>query len=82
MKLYRFRVEIFCADDDDWDEAGSVLLPDFAPVGHVEHALASLGIYAPRGEDFLFWCETSNTPSAIIYDGADNPIVRWRSDQP
>jgi hypothetical protein len=75
--IHVLSVESYSAVDDDWDDLGSVLLPDFAPGWQVEHALAVLGLYVPRGADYIDWCEDlGNTPRAIVYDGNDRPMVR------
>lgn len=55
MKLYKFVVEAYDAENDDWDTVGKVLLPFNASYQHTEHALQAVGVYAPRGADTLDW---------------------------
>lgn len=76
--IHVLSVESYSAHDDDWDDLGSVLLPELAPDWQVEHALAVLGLYVPRGADYVYWCSgIGNSPcGAIIYDGNDRPMVR------
>lgn len=75
-KLHRFEVESYVASDDDWEEHGSVLLPDHAGYGAVEHALAAVGVFAPRGADMLEWDCGTSYPYAQIMDQAGNLLVR------
>lgn len=74
--LYPLMVEIYNFDAHDWEELGRVLLPAKAPSREVEHALASVGVYAPRGGDLLDWGVESGTPRAIIRDQRGLPLAR------
>ena len=74
MNLHRFRVLAF--DGQGWEPRGSVLLPDFAHERDVEHALAAVGVYAPRGQDYVSWRVSADDSAAIVFDGADHPMVR------
>ncbi|HYV99641.1 MAG TPA: hypothetical protein VE967_19435 [Gemmatimonadaceae bacterium] len=62
---------------EDWEEidyGGTVLM--FWEASHVEleHALAVLRIYAPRGLDSVEWHAPSRT--AVISDASGAPMVR------
>ena len=74
--LIRFAVEVYDPEVDDWESKGSVLLPDQAPEHEVEHALAALGLYAPRGADVLEWDQATDFPYAMITDASGTPMVR------
>jgi hypothetical protein len=77
MKIHRMSVEAL-SHDGDYEEMGSVLLPDYAAPSEVEHALVAVGVYAPRGADSLEWHDTASYPSAWIRDGGGEIIVRIR----
>jgi hypothetical protein len=79
MKLYRFTVEHYDSDSDDWTEAGSVLLPFNAGRTHTEHALAAVGIYAPRGADELHWNHTARPDQYGEIYASGQLIVRLTS---
>ena len=66
-----FVVESYDDQSDDWEVIGRVILPFEASRHAVEHALASLGIYAPRGNDTLDWGDFG-----VIYNYADEAMVR------
>ncbi len=61
-----------------WEPWGSVLLPPRANRWDVEAALASLGLYAPRGADGLWWRGRGQDVWALIGDGAHGncPMIR------
>ena len=48
-----FTVETYDSETDDWAPVGCVILSHAASEHHVEHALAPLGLYVPRGLDSL-----------------------------
>lgn len=75
-KLYRFSVEVFDNECADWEDRGSVLLPDRAAYSQIEHALACVGVYAPRGMDSVEWDCGTGYPYAQILDAGMNCIVR------
>ena len=58
-------------DYGDWVIKGSILLRHDAPKHEVEHALAPLGIYMPRGSDTLEWGDFG-----VIYEYGEMPAVR------
>ena|SRR5258706_6786794 len=81
-RLKRFRV--YQLDDPDEPHAlvGSVLLAEGARPREVEHALAAVGIYAPRGLDELLWSRDVDPgddmrlgPRAVIVEAGRGPIV-------
>lgn len=71
MYLEIFMVESFNEELDNWEEMGRVLLPFGANKQQVEHAVAVLGVYAPRGNDDLEWGDF-----AVIYDSIGKAMVR------
>lgn len=77
-KLIKFQVESYDVESDDYEEMGVVLLPDHAQHSHVEHALAAVGVYAPRGADELHWDCGTSYPYAQILDASGACIVRLR----
>lgn len=79
--LLRFYVEAYDEETDDWNLVGSVLLPDCAPDREVEHALAAVGLYVPRGADELDW-GSSSVPSAMIVDNRGAPLARLTASNP
>jgi len=77
MSLYKFTVEYYDAECDDWSDAGAVLLPFNASHSHTEHALAAVGVFAPRGADELYWNHTPRPEQyGEIYDATGQAIVR------
>lgn len=72
--LLRFHVYSLYGADEGC--VGSVCLHDQALEHHVEHALAAVGLYAPRGADQLVWGGEPEAPWASIFDGSDNEIIR------
>jgi len=78
MKLLRLLAEVYESDTDDWQVYGSVLLPADPTRTEMEHALAVLGLYCPRGADtvcFAYKWETEK-PFATISDANNEPMVR------
>lgn len=53
--LRRYRVCVFSPDEQAARSAGSVLLYGGAKKSELAHALASVGVYAPRGLDRVVW---------------------------
>jgi hypothetical protein len=79
-RIYTFDVEVYDPEADDFDLVGSVLLPDHALRHEVEHALAAVGVYCPRGADELTW-EVASGARVTVRDGflswdapSDDPI--------
>jgi len=76
-RIYRLVVETYDVDFNEWEAHGSVLLPYGACPREVEHALASLGFYCPRGADRLSWAGNVGAFAlAIISDGNDRTFLR------
>lgn len=63
---------------DEWELAGSVILPHDAPEHEVEHALVAIGLYCPRGADELEW----GAKNATIFDASGWPMVRLIAREP
>jgi hypothetical protein len=81
-RLKRFRVYQLDDPEDSHRYVGSVLLAEGASPSHVEHALAAVGIYAPRGLDELLWSRDVDPgddlgfgPRAVIVEAGQGPIV-------
>lgn len=55
-------------------ESASVLLPYGASAREVEHALAVVGVYAPRGPETVEWGAFPGA-EATIFDANGTPIV-------
>lgn len=71
--LLVFDVEVFDVDPFEWQPAGAVILPYPATNEQLEHALAAIGLYCPRGADDVSWC--TEAPACLISTG-NEPMVR------
>jgi hypothetical protein len=74
MQLRKYYVEVYESNCDDFEDRGAVLLPFHAEYSHIEHALAAVGVYAPRGMDHVEW--SSGWNGALITDAGGTVIVR------
>ena len=80
LKPHRFKVWCDKESDGHLTESGQILLRDEAPAGEIEHALAPLGIYAPRGADTVKWTNPALGLVVVeVRDGGDRVIVRLES---
>lgn len=57
-------------------DAESVLMPHGADKRDLEAALSAVGIYAPRGADWVAWYRASPASvAAVVFDARGEPIV-------
>lgn len=78
--LHRYMVESWDEETQGWSKHGSVCLPVGAPDHEIEHALAAVGVYAPRGMDWTEWrvVVDGHPAMAKIRDASDRIIVLLR----
>lgn len=58
--------------------AGTVLLYWNAAAHEVEHALAAVGVYAPRGTDKIEWLSSARMAAIIDGEGA---VIVWLEEK-